>query len=82
MTEICVICSEKTICLKCSNFKPSIQLIMELSKASNQYGKLQDKYEVAKNFIRKIVFDWECDPNHAEAILSELERMELLEHKQ
>lgn len=54
---------------------PSISLIHQLIKANSEYGKLSEKYQVAKNFIRKIIKDWECDPNHAEAILNELERM-------
>lgn len=54
---------------------PSIHLIRELNKANNAYGNLHARFDVAYNFIRKIVFDWKCDPNHAESILSELERM-------
>jgi len=73
--QICLNCSEEMSCPNCNNFKPSIQLIMELSKANREYGKLSERFDLLHNFVRKIIKDWECDPNHAEAILSELERM-------
>lgn len=76
MVQICSQCGEETSCPKCNNFKPSIKLIMELSKASKEYGKLSEKYEIAKKFIIKIIHNWGCDPNHADGILNELERMD------
>lgn len=76
MIQICVKCGEEmTTCPKCNDFKPSIQLISELSKASREYGKLHSQFELLHNFVRKIIKDWECDPNHAESILAELQRM-------
>lgn len=76
MIQICAECGEETSCPTCNNFKPSWHLLKELSVASEAIGKLGKRFDVAKNFIRKIVHDWECDPNHAEAILNELERMD------
>ena len=76
MIQICAECGEETSCPKCNNFKPSIQLLGELSKASREYGKLQERFELLHNFVRQIIKDWECDPNHAESILNELHRMQ------
>lgn len=53
----------------------SIHLIRELGKANNEYGKLSDRFTVLHDFVKKIVKDWGCDPNHASAILAEVERM-------
>lgn len=75
MIQICAECGEKTNCPKCNERPPRISLVTELCKANSAYGKLSEKYEIARNFIRKIVHDWECDPNHADAILDELERI-------
>lgn len=75
MTQICYKCSEEVSCPNCNNFKSSIQLIMELSKSIRKYGELSEKYEITKKFIRGIVHDWECDPNHASAILNDLENL-------
>lgn len=75
MTQICLECAAEVSCQNCNNFKPSIHLLGELSKASRVCGQLSEQLEIAKNFIRKIVYDWKCDPNQANAILNELERM-------
>lgn len=51
-------------------------LINELNKAQSAFNDISDRYEILHNFVRKIVKEWECDPNHASAILAEIERME------
>lgn len=50
-------------------------MVKELSKAQSAYNNLSERYELLHNFVKKIIKDWECDPNHASAILAEIERM-------
>ena len=62
-------------CETCKQEVPSVSLVHELIKANNAYGKLSERFELLHNFVKQIIKDWECDPNHAESILSELHRM-------
>lgn len=56
---------------------PSIHLIKELLKANRTIENLEKRLDIAENFIRKIIIDWEYNPNHAESILQELHRMKI-----
>ena len=50
-------------------------MVRELSKAQIAYNNLSVRYDILHDFVKRIVKDWACDPNHASAILAEVERM-------
>jgi hypothetical protein len=64
-------------CDTCKQEIPSISLIKELMKSQQAYNDLYTKFAISHKFIKQIVLDWKCDPNHAKAIADELNREEL-----
>lgn len=48
--------------------------VVELGKCQSAYNKLYKKHEIALKFIEQIVLTWDCDLNHATAVLNELKR--------
>jgi hypothetical protein len=38
--------------------------------------ELHEKYQKVLEFIKQIVKDWECDPNHAQQLLKEIGELE------